>query len=91
MNKSIILIFFAFLGLTIVSGRVGLIETLPPTPTIEEAAIDKCDYCKTSVQDIQEFIKEHEPEEFIDIDVDPEVMCEKVCPPKKISWFTLFG
>ncbi len=83
MNKSIILIFFAFLGLTIVSGRVGLIgndpKTWSPTPTVEEKETDKCDHCK-------EFI--NELDEFIDID---ESVCEKVCSPKKISWFTLFG
>jgi hypothetical protein len=65
MNNLITLVFFAIVGITFASGRLG-----------SEA-------CKTSLKDI----KEHEPEDFVEIvaNLIPEIVCTP--KKKKNSWF----
>jgi hypothetical protein len=102
MNKIITLVFFAFVGISVVSGRIGFdpktwspndsvdVElTAPPPPS----PADKCDYCKMSIREIGNFVKERDYEEFMDVDVDivADIVCEDICPlPKKKSWFRPF-
>jgi hypothetical protein len=97
MNKLITLIFFAFVGISVVSGRIGFDpKTWSPNDSVVLTApppADKCDYCKMSVRELGNFVKERDYEEFMDVDVDivADIVCEDICPlPKKKSWFRLF-
>jgi hypothetical protein len=100
MTKCIALCFFTLLGISIASGRlIGFdpktwspnvtIEAPPPAPP----PIDNCEYCKLSIREIGQFIKERDYEDFMDVDVDivADIVCEDVCPlpkkKKKFLWF----
>jgi hypothetical protein len=87
MNKFIALVFVALWGISVVSGRIGFdpktwspnITTPPPPPA------DKCEYCKLSIREIGQFVKDRDYEEFEDVDVDivADIVCEDICPPPK--------
>ena len=85
MAKYLALCFFFFLGISVASGRIRFdpktwyqnvtIEAPPPPPPIE--------YCKLSIREIGQFLKECDFEDFMDVDI--------VCPlPKKNKKFLWF-
>ncbi len=99
MNKIIAVIFFAFVGISVASGRIGFDpKTWSPNDSVELTApppppADKFEYCKMSVREIGNFVKERDYEEFMDVDVDivADIVCEDICPiPKKKLWFRPF-
>ena len=96
MAKYIALVFFALLGISVASGRIIGFDpkTWSPNNTIQvpPPPIDNCEYCKLSIREIGQFVKERDFEDFMDVDVDivADIVCEDVCPPpkkKKFLWF----
>jgi len=85
MNNFITLVFFAVIGITFASGRIGSDPKTWSPSDAAAAAEPNCEICKTTLRDIKELIQEREPEDFVEIvaNLVPEIVCEKVCPQKK--------
>jgi len=75
MNKFIAIVVVAIIGVSFASGRIVFIGNDPKTWSPNKTVVTP-----------PPIVNEHELEDFIEIK--PEILCEKVCPPKKkFSWF----